>query len=161
VATAGLVAPELQIMTENLAVRAINYHRAIDYNSIVDPAAALPTGLGVQNLLGDATGLLDNINIDVSSLVTDYVARRGTAGETDVTAATWLVDRLDALLCSGSLKAKYPYTTGGINPRSILIDQLATISPTAVVPVPKANAGNRVRAALYLITASPEFIVQK
>lgn len=161
VATAGLVAPELQIMTENLAVRAINYHRAIDYSSIVDPAAALPTGLGVQNLLGDTAGLLDNININVSTLVTDYVTRRGTAGETDITAATWLVDRLDALLCSGSLKAKYPYTVGGTNPRSILIDQLATISPTTTVPVPKANAGNRVRAALYLITASPEFIVQK
>ncbi|CAN5913390.1 hypothetical protein BH11VER1_BH11VER1_27950 [soil metagenome] len=160
-ASAGLVAPELQIMTENLAVRAINYHRAIDYNSIVDPAAALPTGLGVQNLLGDTTGLTDNIRIDVTTLVTDYVTRRGTAGETDVTAATWLVDRLDALLCSGSLKAKYPYTAAGTNPRSILIDQIATISPTTAVPVPKANAGNRVRAALYLLTASPEFIVQK
>lgn len=161
VATAGLVAPELQIMTENLAVRHINYHRAIDYSSIVDPAAARPTGLGVQNLLGDTAGLLDNINIDVSTLVTDYVTRRGTAGETDVTAATWLVDRLDALLCAGSLKSKYPYTAGGTNPRSILIDQVAAISPTTTVPVPKANAGNRIRAALYLLTASPEFIVQK
>lgn len=160
VATAGLVAPELQIMTENLVVRAINYHRTINYSSIIDPAAALPGGQGLNNLLGDTAGTLDNAFIDLAALTTDYITRRETAGQTDVSAATYLVDRLDDLLCAGGLRTKYAYTAGGTDPRSIIIDQVATIAPDAP-PVAKSAGGARVRAALYLITSSPEYIVQK
>ncbi|WP_176159491.1 DUF1800 family protein [Prosthecobacter debontii] len=160
VAAAGLVAPELQIMTENLVVRAINYHRTLEYSSIVDPAATLPSGQGGSNLLGETTGLLDNIRADLSPLVAEYKTVRETAGATELSAATYLVDRLDDLLCAGSLKAKYTYTTGGTDPRSIIIDQLATVSVDAP-PVSLGNAGNRVRAAIYLITSSPEYIVLK
>jgi uncharacterized protein (DUF1800 family) len=160
-AAAGLYAPELQIMGENMVVNNVNYHRSLDYVGIIDPNAALPTGVGVSNLLGDGPGLLDNINVDLSQLTAEYKANRDTTGSTNITAATYLVDRLDALLCAGSLKAKYTYTTGGEDPRSALIDQLALISPTTTNPLPIANAGARVRAALYLITLTPEFIVQK
>jgi hypothetical protein len=41
-----------------------------------------------------------------------------------------------------------------------MIDQLATIS-VENPPVSIQKAANRVRAAIYLITSSPEFIVQK
>gem|GEM_PF-524906 len=160
VSSAGLVAPELQIMTENLVVRAINYHRTLEYSSIVDPAAALPGGQGVNNLLGDTSTVLDSVRIDLTTLTNDYKLVRETTGATELSAATYLVDRLDAILCAGSLKAKYPYVTGGTDPRSIMIDQLATIAVDAP-PVALGNAGNRVRAALYLITSSPEYIVQK
>ncbi|MDZ4288866.1 MAG: DUF1800 family protein [Prosthecobacter sp.] len=161
VAAAGLFAPELQILGENMVVNNINYHRSIDYGAIIDPLAALPGGLNVGNLLGDTGGLLDNINIDASALTAAYKANRDGAGATNVTAATFLIDELDELLCSGSLKAKYAYTLNGEDPRSVMIDQLALISPTTTVPLPIANAGARVRAALYLITSTPEFIVQK
>jgi hypothetical protein len=161
-AAAGLYAPELQIMGENMVVNNVNYHRSVDYVGIIDPNAALPTGVGVSNLMGDAGGLLDNINIDLGQLTADYKVNRDTTGATNVTAATYLVDRLDALLCAGSLKAKYaPHTVGGEDPRSVIIDQLALISPTTTTPLPIANAGARVRAALYLVTLTPEFIVQK
>lgn len=160
VAAAGLVAPELQIMTENLVVRVINYHRTLEYSSIVDPAAALPTGQGVGNLLGDSTNVLDSVRVNLSALVADYKAVRETTGATEISAATYLVDRLDDLLCAGSLKSKYAYTSGGKDPRSIIIDQLATIAVDAP-PVSLGNAGNRVRAAIYLITSAPEYIVQK
>ncbi len=162
VAEAGLVAPELQILTENQVVRNVNYHRTIDYSSIVDSAAALPAGQGVSNLIGDTTSALDNVFIDLATLTTDYIAAREAGGATETSAATYLVDRLDALLCSGSLKAKYgaAYTSSATDPRSIMINQLATIAVDAP-PVSKGNGGARVRAALYLITASPEFIVQK
>jgi uncharacterized protein (DUF1800 family) len=162
VSAAGMVAPELQIITENIAVRSVNYHRTIDYSSVIDPTAALPTGQGVANLLGDTTTgtVLDNVFIDLSALTAEYKGIRDAAGATETSAATYLVDRLDGILCSGALKAKYPYTAGSTDPRSIMIDQLATISVHSV-PLPIANAGARVRAALYLITSSPEFIVQK
>ncbi len=170
VAAAGLYAPELQIMTENLVVRSVNYHRTLELSSIIDPNAALPTGQGVNNLLGDSTGLLDNVRADLSGLVADYRAHRGslTSGTNtgndataNIAAATWLVDRLDALLCGGAFKTKHPYTAGGGNPRSILIDQVAVISPSSTNPPPISNAGTRVRYALYLLTSTPEYIVQK
>ena len=157
---AGLVAPELQIITENIAVRSINYHRQIDYSSVIDPAAALPTGQGGSNLLGDTAGLLDNVFVNLAQLTADYKVVRETVGATEVSSATYLVDRLDAALCAGSLKAKYPYVAAGTDPRSIMIDQLATIAVDPP-PITLANGGARVRAALYLITSSPEFIVQK
>lgn len=160
VAAAGLYAPELQIMTENLVVRTTNFHRTIDYGSIVDPAATLPASFSPGNILGDTTGLLDNIRMDLTALTTEYRTLRETAGQTEISAATWLVDKLDTLLCAGSFKAKYPYTAGSKDPRSILIDQLATIYVDSP-PVAQSSAGNRVRAALYLLTNTPEFIVQK
>jgi hypothetical protein len=160
ISAAGLVAPELQIITENIAVRIVNYHRTIEYSSIVDPAAALPGGQGGSNMLNDAGGTLDNVFINLAGITADYKVVRETVGATEVSASTYLVDRLDALLCAGSLKAKYPYTAGSTDPRSIIIDQLATIAPDAP-PVSLGNAGNRVRAALYLITNSPEYVVQK
>ncbi|MCX6856500.1 MAG: DUF1800 family protein [Verrucomicrobia bacterium] len=164
VASAGLVAPELQIMSENLVVRAINYHRTIDYSAVFDSTAAvLPAGQGVSGLLGDTNTALDNVFIDLGTITANYISQRTTIGTgvgAEVTAATYLVDRFDALLCSGSLKAKYPYTAGATDPRSIMIDQLATIT-VAAPPINLATATARVRAALYLVTSSPEFIVQK
>jgi uncharacterized protein (DUF1800 family) len=160
VAAAGLVAPELQIMTENLVVRAVNYHRNVEYNSIIDPALTTATGQSTATLLGDDTALLDNVFINLGALVTEYKLLRETSGQTELSATTWLVDKLDALLCAGALKSKYPYVTGGTDPRSIIINQLATIAVDAP-PVSQGNAGTRVRAALYLITSSPEYIVQK
>lgn len=160
VAAAGLVAPELQIMTENLVVRAVNYHRNVEYNSIIDPALTTATGQSTTTLLGDTGALLDNVFINLGALTTEYRLVRETAGQTELSASTWLVDKLDSLLCAGALKTKYPYVSGGTDPRSIMIDQLAIIAVDAP-PVSQSNAGARVRTALYLITSSPEYIVQK
>jgi hypothetical protein len=162
VAAEGLVAPELQVMTENLVVRAVNYHRQIALSNVIDSTAtALPTGQGGSGLLGDAAGLLDNVFVDVSGLVTGYIGNRQEAGATEISAATYLVDRLDMLLCAGSLKTKYPtYVLNGVDPRSVMIDQLAKIAVDAP-PVSVANGGTRVRYALYLMTSTPEYIVQK
>lgn len=160
VAEAGLVAPELQIMTENLVVRAVNYHRNVEYSSIIDPALTTATGQSTATLLGDTTALLDNVFVNLSTLTTEYRAVRETAGQTELSATTYLIDRLDALLCAGALKAKYPYVSGGTDPRSIIIDQVAATYVDSP-PVSQGNAGSRVRTALYLITSSPEYIVQK
>lgn len=161
VAAAGLVAPELQIMTENIVVRAINYHRTIATSNVIDASATpLPAGQGVTALIGATDSALDNVFCDISSLVTDYIANRA-GGNTETAGATYLVDRLDNLFCAGALKTKYPtYTAGGVDPRSVMIDQLAAIAVDPA-PVSITNAGTRVRNAIYLITSSPEFIVQK
>lgn len=165
---AGLFAPELQIMTENLVVRSVNYHRTLGLSSIIDTTAAIPTGQGVGNLLGDtSTGtVLDNVVIDLSGIASWYRTQRGAAGPAnnaaaEVAAATLLVDRLDTLLCGGALKAKYAYTADGADPRSVLIDQVSKLSPTGTNPPTIGTAGTRVRYAVYLLTSTPEYIVQK
>lgn len=160
ISNAGLVAPELQILTENLAIRSVNYLRTLSYGSVIDPnATTYPGGQGVGGLLGhDASH--DNIFTDVSALVAAYQAHRAGSGDNAV-SAEWLVDKLDAILCAGALKAKYGANTSPDNPRAVIINQVALISPTSTSPPPLANCGNRVRAALYLITVSPEYIVQK
>jgi uncharacterized protein (DUF1800 family) len=171
VSAAGLVAPELQIMTENLVVRAINYNRTTDAASaIIDSTLAWPTGHNVSNLLRDTGGLLDNVRLDLSVISNEYRNYRGgltatgnTGGDliANTNAATWLVDRLDVILCSGALKAKYPYVQGGNDPRSAIIDRVAEMAATTTNPPSLTNAGTRVRNAVYLITSSPEYIVQK
>jgi uncharacterized protein (DUF1800 family) len=158
VTQAGLVAPELQIMTENSVVRAINYHRTIATSNMFD--ATLPTGQTGRNLLGDTTNIQDNIVADITALNNAYRDFRNNTNNTNLSSATWLVDKLDSVLCAGSLKVKYPYVAGGNDPRSIMIDQLAAIANN-VTPITQAQAANRVRAALYLITSSPDYIVQK
>lgn len=172
VSAAGLVAPELQIMSENMAVRILNYNRTTDSaSSIIDANATWPTGLSTAGLLGDTGGLLDNVRLDLSALSGDYRNYRGTltSGTTSGTdapanlnAATRLVDQLDLLLCSGALKAKYAYVQGGNDPRSVIIDRVAEIAtPNTANPPSLTTAGTRVRYALYLITCTPEYIVQK
>ena len=71
------------------------------------------------------------------------------------------MDRLDVILCSGALKAKYPYVQGGNDPRSAIIDRVAEMAATTTNPPSLTNSGTRVRNAVYLITSSPEYIVQK
>lgn len=153
VSQGGLVAPELQILTENPVVSAVNYIRQIEYSTVTTdpPPATLPAGQQVNNLIGDSTNALDNVVTDISGLVTFYNDRFAFHGNNAELAATDLVDRLDDLLCAGALQAKYPYNPGTAqNPRTMIIDQVKVI-----------GNGNKVKAALYLITSSPEFIVQK
>ncbi len=150
---AGLAAPELQIMTENLVVSAVNYHRQIEYVSVIvsPPPNPLPIGQNVTALIG-ADPLLDNIVADIYTFV-DYFNTQKTAHGGDARAAMAdVVDRLDSLLTAGALKVRYGAAdaVGALNTRSIIIDQASAVS-----------ANNRIRAAIYLITSSPEYITQK
>jgi hypothetical protein len=71
------------------------------------------------------------------------------------------VDRLDLLLCGGSLKAKYGDTPG--TPRAILVDGVISIrSASNNSSTGQAQAMlDRIRAAAYLVTKQPAFAVQK
>ncbi len=152
---AGLAAPELQIMTENLVIAAVNYHRELEYDSTFDNSLPRPDGQRVNELVGQTDATLDNIVIDLSALTTACQ----TNGQTGVVGAEFLVDQLDAVLAAGALKTRYaPHTAGAENPRSMIIDQVALVAGTGTT---LASYGARVKAALYLITSSPEFIVQK
>lgn len=174
VSTAGLVAPELQIMTENQVVNAINYQRQVELASTyfnTSTGLSVPgTGQGVSGMTGagltgsDHLATDDDIVADLTSWVSDYQNRvtavaSGGLGQTPAVAMTAVVDRMDALLTAGALKARYPYpaAVGTTNPRSNIIDQAILVSSGSS----SANHFIKVRTALYLLTATPEFIVQK
>lgn len=165
-AAAGLVAPELQIIDEIIAVRSANYLRTIAYTNHYDPNASPPAGTGVDNLgfsnqtLEPYDAGLDNIYADIVDLVAEYKAHRATSGSNEA-SAEWLVDRLDLLLCAGALKAKYASDASSANPRSVIINQTALVAPSGGANPSLNNCRDRVRAVIYLITISPEFIVQK
>lgn len=171
---AGLSTPEFQISTENNVVNTINYQyypafytaginsyvaplRVLwlwDYVNPNDPAVNTPPATPATHyVLPALQPLLD--------LFTTGNATEGTAPDSATTypATTRVVDRLDMLLCGGGLKAKYGGTgysgiTDMDDPRSAIINRVGLMSTTT-------DASTRVRNAIFLITSTPEFIVQK
>jgi hypothetical protein len=138
IAQAGLSAPELQIANENSMIRGVN--------SFWGQIANL-NGTGVTGLIG-ADALADNIVIDR----TPWVNRYSTFTGTEAQKGEQLVDTFDDLLTAGNLKRKYANAVEP-NPRSIIVDMLTTITST--------QAETKIINALYLITNSPEYLVQK
>ncbi len=119
-ATAGLVAPELQIVNETSIAGYLNAMMG-----------------AVQNGVGS--------NSDVKA---DYTDELALAGDADA-----LLDRLNLLLANGQLSSAT---------RTRIRDVLNSISISAVNASAAATARlTRVRVAVYLVLASPEFIVQK
>ncbi len=165
-AAAGLTAPELQIIDEIISVRSVNYLRSLAYATHFDPTANPPAGFGVDNLgfanqtLEPYDAALDNIYANIVDLVADYKNHRATSGSNEA-SAEWLVDHLDLLLCAGALKAKYASDPSTANPRAVIINQTALVASSGGANPSLNNCRDRVRAAIHLITLSPEFIVQK
>jgi uncharacterized protein (DUF1800 family) len=167
----GLNAPEFQIANETTVVRAVNYHYTPIYITGGQSTVDLPDFLG-KGYPVDA----DHVKIDWQPLYDLYLSETDGNGDgvfdnNDTAtfnnaaairaAVTKVVDRLDLLLCGGSLKAKYGETTG--TPRAILIDGVISIrsgfnnSTTGQAQ----SMLERIRAAAYLVTKQPAFAVQK
>jgi hypothetical protein len=167
----GLNAPEFQIANETTVVRAVNYHYTPIYITGGQSTVDLPDFLG-KGYPVDA----DHVKIDWQPLYDLYLSETDGNGDgvfdnNDTAtfnnaaairaAVTKVVDRLDLLLCGGSLKAKYGETTG--TPRAILIDGVISIrsgfnnSATGQAQ----SMLDRIRAATYLVTKQPAFAVQK
>ncbi|MFZ9932844.1 MAG: DUF1800 family protein [Chthoniobacterales bacterium] len=140
ISAAGLVAPEMQITTEIQVVQSINYHRnLLNVNS----------GQGVQALFGATDASLDNVIVSRAPWETFYTSQI-SAGKSVTQAVTALVDRLDMLLLSGQLKARYA-SAPAPNPRASIIEAGVGTPATA----------DRVMNVLYLVASAPEFMHQK
>jgi uncharacterized protein (DUF1800 family)/regulation of enolase protein 1 (concanavalin A-like superfamily) len=151
IASAGLVAPEMQLANETSVVAAINYHYTM---------AQGDTGQSVDALYYPAPGVPaantndDNVRLDRTPLVTMYDA--AFAAEPDATkkartATTTVLDHLDVLLCAGNLKGRYGSSTSP-NPRNSIVDAVSTMSTTTV---------QRTKELIYLVVTSPEYLHQK
>ncbi|HEY1083149.1 MAG TPA: DUF1800 family protein [Prosthecobacter sp.] len=143
VASAGLVAPELQLSTETSVVQVINYHYQLTH---------IDNGQNTAPLIGATDAVLDNVRLDRTAFIQLYDAEI-TAGKTVAQATTTVLDQLDLVLASGNLKARYA-SAATPNPRSIIVDTVSTL------PGPPTTAA-RVKELLYLLISSPEYIHQK
>ncbi|NNM29941.1 MAG: DUF1800 family protein, partial [Akkermansiaceae bacterium] len=184
----GLVAPEFQIANESTVFQNINAFWASHWgtggqaaNSLGGNANQIAAGYGtiLQNAQGTSTNLTDHdIIVDYMSWIwrrSNYptIANNGLTNEQD--RDLQLIDDIDALFNAGRLKLKYPVDAsddgtpvpeGALthypnrNPREIILYYL---SDTYNESLPPSGSGlfNKVRGAFYLITTSPEFLIQK
>ncbi len=139
IAAAGLVAPEMIQTTETQVIYNINYMHTL---------ARGGNGQGVNALVGQTDGLLDNIKLDRDALQAIYNAEVA-GGATVEEAVTALIDHMDVLMMAGNFKATYGAAPLP-NPRSTVIDAIVSI-----------GNGQRIRSALYLMASTPEYIHQK
>jgi len=160
----GLVSPEMQIANENTVIQAHNYIYSPIYGS-----------LSASNLPNQTTA---NLNIDVTPLNALYMAVVDKNGDGQFTnldtgafnnatvikqACAVVLDRVDFLLCAGSLKARYGDTPG--QTRAIILDGAASIQSQNNNSNNASNQAtymrDRIRAILWLVSTSPECVTLK
>ncbi len=156
---AGLVAPEFSLTNEYQALLWVNYALSLSNNTWLGaremPLQRDPVSSGGR---GDTNGELDNIRafhyVDaLEAKVQGYI----NAGDSERVAFEKLLDELDLLFCSGNLKARY----GGVaapNPRESILEQATYVYNPGNLPGSNDRA---VKDLLYLLTTSPEYIIQK
>ena len=131
VANAGLVAPEFQLVSEQ---------QVMDYlGAIYSP---IRNGFNIRNAAVPENASSGTYTYDVKA---NYAAEIALAPN-----ASALVDRLDLLLCGGQLKAAT---------KALIVGALA--SPAVTASSTESDKLNRIAAAIFLIMASADYLVQK
>jgi uncharacterized protein (DUF1800 family) len=130
-ASAGLVAPEFQLVSEQ---------QVMDY--LGEMYSPIRNGFYIRNAPVPENASSGTYTYDVKA---NYAAEIALAPN-----ASALVDRLDLLLCAGQLKA----TT-----KALIVGALA--SPAVTTGSAESVKLNRIAAAIFLIMASADYLVQK
>ena len=130
-ASAGLVAPEFQLVSEQ---------QVMDYlGAMYSP---IRNGFNIRNAAVPENASSGAYAYDVKA---NYAAEIALAPN-----ASALVDRLDLLLCAGQLKAAT---------KALIVGALA--SPVVTASSTESDKLNRIAAAIFLIMASADYLVQK
>ena len=130
-ASAGLVAPEFQLVSEQ---------QVMDYlEAMYSP---IRNGFNIRNAAVPENASSGAYAYDVKA---NYAAEIALAPN-----ASALVDRLDLLLCAGQLKAAT---------KALIVGALA--SPVVTASSTESDKLNRIAAAIFLIMASADYLVQK
>ncbi|GAA5121976.1 DUF1800 family protein [Luteolibacter yonseiensis] len=165
----GLVSPEQQIITESTAITITNFL----YNGIFTNAGFTPN-MGLPTLTGNPQRILPNL-APLQALYLSFLDTNhdGFFSPTDATtfnkpaalaiADEALLDRIDLLLTSGELKARFGSQPG--TPRRIILNALAATNSgnnASTDPgVQAASINNRIKTALWLVSAIPQGVTQK
>ena len=131
IASASMVAPEFQLVSEQ---QVMDYLGAM-YNPIRN-------GFSIGNAAVNGVSTGTPVTNDIKA---DYAAEIALAPN-----ASALVDRLDLLLCAGQLKAAT---------KALIVGALA--SPAVTASSAESVKLNRIAAAIFLIMASADYMVQK
>jgi hypothetical protein len=176
----GFYSPEFQLLSEPSIVQAINYHYVPIYTSNGQDTYNLRANLniaGVPNFPSyDNTS--DNVVFDYAPSRALYLSVLDTNNDGGFSSAdsTWanraskvpeamalVLDRIDLLLCAGSLKARFGDTPG--KPRRIILDALVAIrsgsNNSDSTSTQAWNMDTRIKDAIYLVMKSPDFMIQK
>ena len=176
VSSAGLVAPEMQLVNEQDVIRNINYNENLVHTTNGTTGATLASDGAAQTAAfnGDVTtNLHDNNRLDLV-LLTSEVYPDNPPNPTEIHTSEYLgnlaaLDILDRRLTGGLLKERYPIDptddgADGINqnPRELI---LTAVTIGRNDPWDGNNDALqrqiRIEDMLYLIVASPDFQVKK
>ena len=183
IADAGLVTPEFQIATEINTITHINRNWAITTSTSGESASSLPNylvsgyGNNADHLIPDITlgssatqerekvymAVMDENGDGIISLAGDPSTFDNPAKIREACVA--LVDHLDLLLCTGTLKADYGASTDTSNPRDIIIDMLTEnsdyLDDNDDVTDQEKVRHERYEKAAYLVSVSPQSMIQR
>jgi uncharacterized protein (DUF1800 family) len=183
IADAGLVTPEFEIATELKTITHINSLWTLTVNNTGVVGGSFPNfaesgyGIDAGNLIPDvsqgagATQARESVYMAVMDENGDGIVSAagdpGTFGKPAKIrkACAALVDHLDLLLCSGTLKADYGNATSLENPRDIIIDFVAA-NGTFLDYDDNAQSQERARheryeKAAYIISVCPQSMIQR
>jgi len=152
----GLVVPEFTITSESQVVEAINTNHSTIMSSIGmygrprygksgrDPEHRILLGLAA---LSDRLGGY-------------YESAAGDNNAKERSAATRLLDEFDLLLCAGAIQVRY----GGVaepNPRSAILENMTGVWYGADDDSNNNDRLQAVKDMLYIIAASPDYLIQR
>ncbi len=164
----GLYSPELQIANETTVINVNNFiYTGIYQASGLGTTIGLPASATAQRILPDFVPLENlymavvDANADGSFNASDTATFNNLTKLTE--ACNSVLDRIDLLLCSGELKARYGNTTG--QPRQEILDAMVGTDSAGYANTSAVNQKtymqNRIRTAVWLVMSSPECVIQK
>ena len=171
IGNAGLLSPEMQILTEPNYARNVNYFNNAIYNENGLDGEIICYNVSFQReVLGSTANThRDHMRLPLAELANEYypvVQPDSTAERTSESLADEvLMDALDLRLTNGLFKIKYPYDKEDNlpdNPREIIIDH---ITESYDSPFNSSNSNDdrlkKIQDAIYLLTASSEYQIKK
>ncbi len=169
----GLKSPEFKLANANSVFQETNFLYYLSFSSI--STTKLP---GQELPPYNYSSTAGKLTLDIAPLEALYMGvvdtngdglftslDSGTFGNTSSIAAACeaVLDRIDFLLCAGSLKARYGSTAG--QPRRVILDTMSSIQSANNYVNHATNQvaymRDRIRNALWLVMSSPDFVIQK
>jgi hypothetical protein len=100
---------------------------------------------------------------DIMAELTAAVATAPGANSTEkeLHAVGVVLDKYDLILCSGALKAKYGALTGTDNPRGAILEACERVWDSTDDTPTSTDLREAARQLIYLITTSPDYLIQR